>query len=300
LKNFNLLFLLISSLYLSQTKKIFFKSENDSIISIVDQDGKVIVEPFVSFYSSGVHDKEIKDEIIFIGSIKNSHYVDRQGKFLFYPYYFDNGPDYHKEAAFRFTSKEGKVGLSDLQGNILIPAKYDFISQLNFGYLYYCQGCYFDREKDPEHPQLVNTKISGYLDRNGKEIKTTDHRNHLKDTKESDGKFVPYQFSYTEFEKNILKKLEKKLIKINKINISEGEKLTFEIITRPTKNNPYYFVKLYRFQKDSDFSTDNDDAAGFNFYIDQNANIFVPGYAEEDENFEKILIPFDEWIKKSN
>lgn len=298
MKNFSALFILISSLYLSQAKKIFFKTENDSIVSVVDEDGKVIVKPFVSLHT--VNNGEIKDRIIYISSKNNSHYVDRQGKFLFYPYYFDNGPDYPREFSVRFTSKEGKVGLADLDGNILIPAKYDFISPLNFGYVDYCQDCYFDREKNPEHPPLVKTQISGYLDRNGKEIKTTTHRNHLKDTKESDGKFVPYQFSNTAFENDILKKLVKNSGKINKMNISEGSKLTFEIITRPNKNNPYYFVKLYQFQKDSNFSTDNDDAAGFNFYIDQNSNIFVLNYVQKDESYEKTLIPFDEWIKKSD
>lgn len=300
MKKISLLFVLISSLIFSQSKKLYFKIQKDTIISVVDEHGNTVIQPFSSYYSYRDH-QEITDGIIYI-SERNSppHYVNREGKFLFNPYFYDNGPDYPHEYSIRFTNEEGKVGIADLSGKILIPAKYDFLSQLNFGFAYYCQGCYFDKEKDPEHPPLVNTKNYGYLDRNGNEIKLHNKRIHPKDTKAENGKYVPYQFYYNDFEKNILKKLEKNSDKINKINLSEGLKLTFEIIRRPDSNYLYYFIKMYRFQKDAEFSTDNDEAEGFNFYSDRKGNIFVNHLEKVGDNYQNVLIPFEEWLKIAN
>lgn len=45
-----ILFLIIfSQLSLAQKKKIFFKTQNDSIVSVVDEEGKAIIKPFVIF-----------------------------------------------------------------------------------------------------------------------------------------------------------------------------------------------------------------------------------------------------------
>ncbi|MCS3868762.1 hypothetical protein J3D55_001678 [Chryseobacterium ginsenosidimutans] len=300
MKKFILFFVFVSTFLSGQAKKLFFKVEKDTIISIVDENGNILIKPFSSYYSY-TNNEEITDGIIYISERNEPpHYVNREGKFLFTPYFYDNGPDYPNEYSIRFTDKEGKVGIADLSGKILIPAKYDYLSAFNFGFTYYCQGCYFDREKDPEHPPLVNIKNYGYLDRNGKEIKLNHKRIHRKDTQEENGKFVPYQFSYTDFEKNILKKLEKNTAKINKINLSEGLPLTFEIIRRPDSDNPYYFIKMYRFQKDADFSTDNDNAEGFNFYADKKGNLFVNHLENIKDHYQNILIPFEEWLKLSD
>ncbi len=297
MKKITLFLLLIYFFSFGQSKKLYFKVENDTIISIVDENKNVIIKPFSSYYSYR-DNQEIKDGFIYI-SERNSppHYVDRKGKFLFNPYFYDNGPDYPNEYSIRFTNKEGKVGIADLSGKTLIPAKYDYLSHFNFGFAYYCQGCYFDREKSEEFPPLVNIKSFGYLDRNGKEIKLNTKRIHPKDTKVENGKYVPYQFSYNDFEKDILKKLEKNSNRINKINLSEGVKLVFEIIRKPDADYPYYFIKLYHFQKDAEFSTDNDEAEGFNFYSDRKGNIFVNHLERIGENYQNVLIPFEEWLK---
>lgn len=300
LKNFTLLFFFISFLSYAQNKKLYFKTENDSIISVVDDKGNTIVGPFISEYHYK-NNEEIQNGIIYISSKKEkkNYYVNREGQFLFYPYYTNNEPDSPKEYSIRFTDKNGKTGIADLSGNILIPAKYDFVCSFNFGFAYYCQGCYFDKEKDPEYPPLTGAKAFGYLDRNGKEISLTDKKNSIKDTREEHGKFVPYQFSYNDFERKILQKLEKNSEKINRLNISEGDRLTFEIIKRPDQDTPYYFIKLYRFQENANFSTDNDDAVGFNFYADKAGNIFVHHYQQDGNDYKKSLMPLDEWLKHS-
>lgn len=297
LKKFTFFFVFISFVLFGQSKKLYFKVQKDTIISVVDENENIIVQPFSSYYPY-TNNQEIKDGIIYISERNEQpHYVNREGQFLFTPYFYDSYPDEPNEYSIRFTDKEGKIGIADLSGKILIPAKYDFLSQFNFGYAYYCQGCYFDREKNPQNPTLVNIKTYGYLDRNGNEIKPNNKRIHLKDTKEEDGKFVPYQFSHDDFEKSILKKLEKNSEKINKLNLSEGLKLTFEIIRRPDSDYPYYFIKSYRFQKDANFSTGNDNAEGFNFYADKKGNIFINHLEKIGDNYQNVLIPFEKWLK---
>lgn len=300
MKKFTLFFIFISSVAFSQSKKLYFNIQKDTIISVVDEKGNTVIKAFSSYYPYR-NKQEINDGIIYISERNEPpHYVNREGKFLFEPYLYENSPDDPNEYSIRFTNAEGKVGIADLSGKIIIPAQYDFLYPFNFDFVYYCQGCYLDREKNPRNPMLVNIKNYGYLDRNGKEIKLNNKRIHTKDTKEENGKFVPYQFSYTDFEKNILKKLEKNSAKINKINLSEGLKLTFEIIRRPDPNYPYYFIKMYRFQKDADFSTGNDNAEGFNFYADKKGNIFVNHLEKIGNNYQNVLITFEEWLKISN
>ncbi|WP_157158215.1 WG repeat-containing protein [Chryseobacterium populi] len=300
MKNFILLFFFISFLSSAQNKKLFFKTENDSIISVIDEKGNIIIEPFISEYHYN-NNEEIQNGIIYISlkKEKKNYYVNREGKFLFYSYN-NKEPDTPKEYSIRFSDKNGKTGIADLAGNILIPAKYDYVCPFNFGFVYYCQECYFDREKDTEYPSLTGAKTFGYLDRNGKEITVTDKKKNNKDTREEHGKYIPYQFSYNDFEKKILQKLKKNSEKINRINISEGDQLTFEIIKRPDQNIPYYFIKLYRFQENANFSTDNDDAVGFNFYADETGNIFVHHYQRDGNDYKKILVPLDEWLKHSD
>src|SRR5690606_38550055 len=52
-------------------------------------------------------------------------YVDKSGRSILRPYFFDNGPDYFEEGLARFV-ENGKVGFHDKALNIVIPAQYDF------------------------------------------------------------------------------------------------------------------------------------------------------------------------------
>lgn len=287
-----------SSIVLSQNQKLMFKKINDSTMSVVDDKNRVIVEPFITFLSYK-EDEEIEENIIYISDAKNwkNYYVDREGKYLFDAYIYDNGPDYERERSLRFRDKNGKVGLADPDGNILIAAKYDFLSFQNFGISYYCNGCYLDRSKDSEHPPLVGAKTFGYVDRLGNEIQTNKKKNHPKDYAVEGRRFIPYQRDYTDFEMKILNKLQKYSKRINHMNISEGTELVFEIITRPSQTHPYYFIKLYKKELDSTFSTDGDDAVGFSFLADEKGNLFIKHLEHKNDKFSYKIIPLEDWFK---
>lgn len=52
--------------------------------------------------------------------------INNLGKFLFYTFNYDNGPDYPSEGLFRIVNKEGLIGYSDLSGNVVIAPIYKF------------------------------------------------------------------------------------------------------------------------------------------------------------------------------
>jgi len=50
--------------------------------------------------------------------------IDREENILFEVYPFDNGPDYPSDGLFRII-ENGKIGFANLEGEIIIPPKYD-------------------------------------------------------------------------------------------------------------------------------------------------------------------------------
>lgn len=58
--------------------------------------------------------------------------IDRTGKKVLTPYFYDNGPDYIVEGLFRYVENK-KIGFADEDGKIIIPAKYEFVSEFRDG-----------------------------------------------------------------------------------------------------------------------------------------------------------------------
>jgi hypothetical protein len=94
-----------------------------------------------------------------------------------------------------------------------------------------------------------------------------------------------------------LKKLEKYKQVISEHNIFGNVKLNFEIISRPTKESPYYFIKVFRKDMPHYFSSDINEVEGFSFYIDKHENIFVNHLVSEDgeKNYHYSLINIKNW-----
>ena len=57
----------------------------------------------------------------------------RSGKFLYNPFYYDNGTDYFFEGVRRYV-ENGKVGFVDKAGNKLTAALWDYASHFHYGY----------------------------------------------------------------------------------------------------------------------------------------------------------------------
>ncbi|SFI22301.1 WG repeat-containing protein [Halpernia frigidisoli] len=284
----------------SQNNKVYFQRENDSMISYKDEKNNYIIKPFISLgYLDSImpKKKEIFDDFFYIHPKGKSNYaVDRKGNFLFYPFYFDNSPDYINENYLRIKDEKGKVGFANKEGKIMIKPKYDFAEPFRMGFSSYCNGCYFDRKKDEEHPPLSGGKW-GFIDKLGNEISPSNFPQNHKDFKTENGKYIPYQFSYNDYEKSLLKKLEKFKSLISEQNIFGDVNFNFEIISRPSKENPFYFIKIFRKDLPHYFSSDNDDAEGFSFYIDKNENILLNHLVMEDggKSWHYSLIDIKNW-----
>lgn len=51
---------------------------------------------------------------------------DNQGKFLFFVFAYDNGPDEPSDGLFRIVGSDGRIGYADTLGHIVIAPKYKF------------------------------------------------------------------------------------------------------------------------------------------------------------------------------
>lgn len=216
---------------------------------------------------------------------------DRNGKFLYQPFLYDNGADYFSEGLRRLV-KNGKVGFADRNGKIVIEAEHDFAFPFNYGYAAFCDGCDWEKTND-EHRSVVGGKW-GVMNVKGETVqpltKPTDQ------DVEIDGKYYPNQFQYNEKEKNILQFFEKQKKKLSDLyyvnfysKLSEKEKnLFFEIVERPKENFPYYQVNTYNYRK-----KDLDMLYRFKFLVSEDGKTF---YAIED--FNEMKVPFENWLKE--
>lgn len=100
------------------------------------------------------------------------HYrmYDRAGRFLYSPYWFDNGTDYYTEGLSRYVEK-GKMGFADWRGNRVIPAKYAYVMPYYRGYAVACLDCkYVKVSKDEEHCCQYVGKKKILINRRGEKV----------------------------------------------------------------------------------------------------------------------------------
>lgn len=285
----------------SAQKLYYFIDAKDSLIGVKDNAGKIVIPPIGNSIYNVDFDTPITDSLIFIPDFSFADtstctsfgaVYNRRGKFLYRPMMFDNGPDYQLEGRIRFVENK-KVGFVNEWGRLVLPAQWDWASPFNYGYIHACNDCYFDRNKDAEHPPLVLKPGTGftYINRNGDTIIPMKIRSSEKDFKTRDG-YLPYAFSYTAAEQKILDKFNK-LEVISKIrNANYAHKPTgkealiqFEIISKPTPTFAYYKIQGYRY---GDFWLEDE----FTFLYSEKGDIF-----HIDENSHEKL-HFNKWLKQ--
>lgn len=294
--------LIIGSLFsFSQTEKLFYYTEKDSLLGVKNQYGKIIIPLQPSLFAdSYLNGQEIKTKIF---NLNFHQYYNRKGDFLFDVYLTSEGPDDINEGFIRYTENK-KSGLYSDQGEKIIPAKYDWISRIKFGFAQFCNGCHFDYSKDPEHPQLVGGTW-GYVGKNGVEIQPTEKRNHPKDFEIENHQFIPYQFEYNEKEKQIVAFFEKRKKQILQINGSDckATEIYFEIVGKPSALDPFYKIATFELCG-SYLHSSNENYDDFkNFKVSEDGKKFYAVYLDSFHNKEyleyvekKILV--DKWIKK--
>ena len=124
----------------------------------IDGKGRVVVEPKYiranSFLETGI--AAIVDD-------KGWAYIDGSGKVLLRPFPFDNGPDYFEEGLARFV-RSGKMGFFNRSGQIVIPARFEWVEPFSGGRARYCEGC--KKVKEEEHYTMTGGRW-GYIDCKG-------------------------------------------------------------------------------------------------------------------------------------
>ncbi|HMC86509.1 MAG TPA: WG repeat-containing protein [Chitinophagaceae bacterium] len=116
----------------SQKNKDFLLSYTDSSSGLAlygykTANGKIIISAKDNFsYTDTMYSMAIV--------LKNSSWVgiDRKGNTILAPFIFDNGPDYIEQGLFRFV-ENNKIVFATINGNKLIPAKFDFAEPFQNG-----------------------------------------------------------------------------------------------------------------------------------------------------------------------
>ncbi len=287
-------------------ENLFYYFYQDTLLGMKNAAGKIIIPPIhVKLVDNKNGDPVEDDNIIYL----LPHYrfkqndepkgfglaYDRKGKILFTPYQFDNGPDYFSEGMSRYVNNN-KVGFVNRKGEVVIEAKYDFVSSFEYGIARYCNGCYWDRSKDEEHPPLVGGTW-GYINLKGEELQPSLERKSIKDQIADSGYYLPYPFSYTAFEQKIIAFFDKQILisKAHFVNyfdpLNEKEKvLHYEIVERPSSFFPYYHIKAFSFTDDRGYS--GNDMLDLNFLVSKDGKQFF--YQDYDDK----KIPFQSWLIK--
>lgn len=303
------LILLNASGFAQKKRDLFyFLSKKDSLLGVKDQEGNIVIPAKHINLAFAAEDfaKPITEQTI-IMLPKNEpertqpyNYglaYNREGKVLYAPYLYDNGPDYLEEGLSRFV-ENGKIGFVDRAGKKVIPAQWDWVSPFEYGIAKACTNCFLDYTKDQEHPPLDLSKAqTSYIDKQGKAIIPLTHIQKEED-QHVDGVYLPYQFHYTPFEQQILAELQQYGTLIsnayfvnytNRID-SEEKVLHFEIVERPSAGFDYYVIQAFRYNADGTYvSTD----WNLQFYADKEGSISFNPYFEDEQK-----TPLKEWLPR--
>lgn len=301
-------FMLVQSVCFAQRKEHLYYSINkkDSLVGVKDHNDKIIIPP--DYLNLRYDDREkIADNVSLIvmerfSGIKGKpaesagDAFDRNGKLLFHPLRYDNGPDYESEGTIRCV-ENGKVGFVNREGKIIIEPQWDWAAAFNYGYAIVCNGCYFDFTKDAEHPEMAfyPKHETYYIDKTGLKINAllfpTDSAG---DYPVTDSSFLPYPFKYNAFEQSIVDSFNKLKVLKNIVSSNSGctvqnHLVRFELTERPTLTFPFYVIKGFeRRNKSIIFSNDN------TFLIDTKGNWFYYDILSGKKT------KFNKWFKENS
>jgi hypothetical protein len=92
--------------------------------------------------------------------------INRKGAVLLHPFIYDNGPDYVVEGVFRMVENE-KMGFATLDGSVIIPAIFDFVTPFEQGLAAYILGGAKVYDKNNEHWEWGGGHEKGYVNQLG-------------------------------------------------------------------------------------------------------------------------------------
>ena len=296
-----ILILLIRKLAFTQEKLYYFYTSDSTLVGVKNEKGKIIIpaqfsgfriydtenpinEPTIEFWGTSFKNKKYdKDN----PRIEAGEVYDRNGKFLYYPQWFDNGNDIWEEGLRRYVEKN-KMGFVDWFGKKVLPAKWDFATQFNYGYaIVYTGGWKREFDKGGEHWFIapISKKSTSYLiNKKGIKVKPLKKSNNPKDYL-YEGKYYPYPFVYNNIEQKIVDEINQLEI-LTEINHPFDKKIInhYEIVNRPNKYLPYYELKNFYGQEK--YNSPNN-----SLWVNKKGEIFY-------KNYDYKFIPLKEYIRK--
>jgi hypothetical protein len=143
---------------------VLYAFEQGEYIGFKDAKGHIILP---ARYMFTVSDTFSRKAAIVIDSVGGPMVIDKTGKKILSPYIYDNGPDYVVEGVFRVVDENKKMGFADLDGNVVIPIKYDFVTEFHDGLA--CFGSGYTVEQKGEMSFMKGGKW-GFIDHKGDTI----------------------------------------------------------------------------------------------------------------------------------
>ncbi len=144
------LFLLLTGSLFSQTEVVpvlqKFQDDSSGLWGFKNTQGIVVIEPQFYFAS------DFTGSIAAVADKDGWHYIDLQGKVLeIRPFVIDNGPDYFREGMVRFI-RDGKIGFLNQRGQIVIKARFRFVTPFFDGLAAFCSDCQLKKQGEHTAP----------------------------------------------------------------------------------------------------------------------------------------------------
>lgn len=191
------------------------------------------------------------------------------GELLYHPLLFDNGPDYVHEGLRRFVNvKSGKVGYVRPDGEVVIPAQYDFLTPIENGYTTAYNGVKRLTAPGEEHGLITPATQEGIssvvLNRDNEIVRGTKTKSDSYSVYNSeDLLYYPLYYVANDKEKAMLANLTKSAA-VKAFLALDHQTLALNIFERPREGFPYYVVGEVKSWKDYLLVGDNGDI----FYFD--------------------------------
>lgn len=241
----------------------YFSNADSTLIGVRNAQGDTIIAPAFPLYGfhpvDSITEATIEFNVLPFGmdydfskpAIPMGAVYDRMGKFLYYPQFFDNGPDYWQEGLRRY-AENGKIGFADRLGNKVTPPGWEFAEPFNYGYAKVYDG---KLKKvtlaGGEHWTIApkedrDTLRFHLIDRNGQLVHPLPSQQSAKDYL-FESKYYPYPFSYSAEEQSIVDSVNR----IQALSLIHGlpyvpykanRKLQFELTEHPNLYFPYYVL----------------------------------------------------------
>jgi hypothetical protein len=228
----------------------FSDAANPKLLGVKNKAGKVIIPAAYTSPYAKAGDVIATDQILLRDAVKAKpdamHFdygvkvFDRNGHFLYSPYWADHAPQPYHEGLRQFV-ENGKMGFVDINGKKVIPAKYPVVNNFFDGCAYACIGCTYRgvRNNEVDGQPIYNSGKWVIINRQGKVVKKLSDDF---DWQFGDSLLRAYHLvrKFDSVDVNLL--LEASVATGQSDKIAKHKPMTMVIAQRPGPGNEYYMI----------------------------------------------------------